>query len=607
MKFRRLHSLFLALVLTGSLTGSLSASAAGWLIQDVRVFDGERMQSPRHVLIADGKIVDADFHGTAPKDTQIINGKGRTLLPGLIDAHVHAYQQLDLPLLFGITTQIDMFTSVTLMQEMSRKMQHGENSAQADLFSAGTLATAPGGHGTEYGMTIPTLSSPQDAQAFVDARIAEGSHFIKIVMEQGRPGHPLNSLDLATVTALIQATHLRGKLAVVHISTLESARQALQAGADGLVHLFTGKAISDADLRSFVALAKQHKAFVIPTFSVLESIAGIKPADLLLDTQITRLLHKEQLASLQTGYGASARPELLLAPQATVAALMRAQVPILAGTDSGNAGTLYGASLHHEMAALVQAGLSPTAALAAATSAPAKAFHLADRGRIAKSLKADLLLVEGDPSRDIGATKNIIEIWKDGTRASAQRQQQAEKVAQAAQPKAKIARVPTDIRISLFSQDKLASPIGFGWVPSTDGFMGGKSTATLEWLAAETDSGPAVAISASVAKGFPYPWAGLAFMPGEQPMAPADLSFANVLKFKVKGDGQRYRVSMMMKDKMMPVDVAFETSDKWTEVVLPFAKFEDIDPSMITIIGFNAGPKTGEYKFQIADVRLVYE
>lgn len=603
MKQSRLHLLLLAC----GLASSLNAVAAGWLIQDVRVFDGERMQAPRHVLTDGGKIVDANFHGKLPAGAQVISGKGRTLLPGLIDAHVHAYQHLDLPLLFGVTTQIDMFTSVALMQDISKKMQRGENSAAADLFSAGTLATAPGGHGTEYGITIPTLTKPQEAQAFVDARIAEGSHFIKIVMEQGSPATPFNSLDLATVTALIQAAHLRGKLAVVHIDTLESARQALQAGADGLVHLFVGKTISQADARSFALLAKQHKAFVIPTFSVLESVAGVKPLDLLDDTQITRLLHKEQIATLKSSYSSIHKADLLTAPRASVAALQRAQVPILAGTDAGNAGTLYGASLHHEMAALVQAGLSPNAALAAATSAPAKAFRLSDRGRIAKGFKADLVLVEGDPSRDIAATKNIVEIWKDGTRVSAQRQQQAEKVAQAAQPKAKIARVPTDMRISLFGQDKLSSPIGFGWAPSTDSFMGGKSTATIEWQAAEPDGQAAVAISASIVKGFPFPWAGLAFMPGTQPMAAADLSFANVLKFKVKGDGQNYRVTMMMKDKMMPVDVAFETSDKWTEVVLPFEKFADIDPSMITLIGFNAGPKVGDYKFQIADVRLVYE
>ncbi len=73
-----------------------------------------------------------------------------------------------------------------------------------------------------------------------------------------------------------------------------------------------------------------------------------------------------------------------------------------------------GASIHRELELLVQAGLSPTAALRAATSVPARVFGLEDRGRIAPGLRADLLLVEGDPTVDILATRNIIAIWKHG-------------------------------------------------------------------------------------------------------------------------------------------------------------------------------------------------
>src|ERR671913_74664 len=62
----------------------------------------------------------------------------------------------------------------------------GKADARADMFSAGILVTAPGGHGTEYGMTIPTITSPDSAQAFVDARLAEGSDWIKIVYDDGR-------------------------------------------------------------------------------------------------------------------------------------------------------------------------------------------------------------------------------------------------------------------------------------------------------------------------------------------------------------------------------------------------------------------------------------
>ena len=81
---------------------------------------------------------------------------------------------------------------------------------------------------------------------------------------------------------------------------------------------------------------------------------------------------------------------------------------------------------------LTQAGLAPTEALAAATSVPAQAFKLPVRGRIAKGYKADLLLVEGDPAADIGATRRIIEVWKDGAPVSALRDAQRARVAQEA-------------------------------------------------------------------------------------------------------------------------------------------------------------------------------
>src|SRR5207302_10629981 len=91
-------------------------------------------------------------------------------------------------------------------------------------------------------------------------------------------------------------------------------------------------------------------------------------------------------------------------------------VPILAGTDAPNPGTEHGASMHGELALLVQAGLTPFEALEAATANPAKAFRLSDRGEIAPGKRADLLLVKGDPGADITATRNIVGIWKAGTR-----------------------------------------------------------------------------------------------------------------------------------------------------------------------------------------------
>src|SRR6202043_2721257 len=108
-------------------------------------------------------------------------------------------------------------------------------------------------HGTEYGISVPTLSSPGEAQAWVDARIAEGSDYIKIVYDDASTyGGHRPTLSKETMKAVIDAAHKRGKLAVVHIGSQQEAHEAIEAGADGLAHLFSDSAPS-ADFGNFVA------------------------------------------------------------------------------------------------------------------------------------------------------------------------------------------------------------------------------------------------------------------------------------------------------------------------------------------------------------------
>jgi imidazolonepropionase-like amidohydrolase len=587
------------LLLCAALGACQAALAASTLIKDVRVFDGQAVHEHRSVLFDKGVIVDADFRGAAPQGARVIEGAGRTLLPGLIDAHTHAFRWQELPVLFGVTTQIDMFTDLKLMKKAKEERAQGGKHAHADLFSAGTLVTAPHGHGTQFGLAIPTIKGPQEAQAFVDARIAEGSDFIKIVMESGY-GFP--SLDLATAKAVIDAAHLRGKLAVVHIGNEQDARAVLAAGADGLVHLFPGES---ADAAGLARLAASRGAFVIPTFTVLESMAGWRGDDLLADPALAGLLDKDAQAPLKARYGNKERAAMLVAPKAVAAAMARAGVPLLAGTDAGNPGTQYGVSLHRELAALVDAGLSPAQALAAATSVPAQVFKLGRRGRIENAYKADLLLVDGNPAADILATRRIVEVWKDGESAKGLRDAQRQQVAKAAQGGGKAIPVPPDGRISQFSEKHLGSPFGMGWGPSTDSFIGGKSTVALAAGPALADGQVPLAIEAKVAPGIPYAWAGVAFMPGGQPMQSVDLSAARLVRFRVRGDGKTYQMMAMSQGVQIPGAKAFVAGPDWAEVTVPFSELKGIDPAALTMLGFNAGPQPGDYRFEIADVRLL--
>jgi imidazolonepropionase-like amidohydrolase len=388
------------------------------VFQHVRIFDGVRVLPSDTVLVRGDTIAAV---GTAdelaiPLDATIVDGTGQTLLPGLIDAHTHVMSPAALrqALIFGVTTELDMFTDWRLARQLKALQTQEAGSELADLRSAGTAVTAPGGHGTQFAPSIPTISGPDEAQAFVDARLAEGSDYIKIMYEDGKAtGHALDTISPATLAAVVAAAHRRGKLVLVHISTFQSARVAIAAGADGLAHLFQDEP-PDPDFGRFVAA---HHAFVVPTLTVLKSASGTPDgATLLADPWLAPYLSPEDAhqlqVSLQSG-GPHAAADYAVA-EAALRQLRAAGVPILAGTDAFMPGTAHGASLHRELELLVQAGLTPLEALAAATSAPARAFGLDDRGRIASGLRADLLLVQGDPTQNILATRDIRGVWKRG-------------------------------------------------------------------------------------------------------------------------------------------------------------------------------------------------
>ena len=415
MKCRLRRAFLPALALLAVLAPLTAAAAPPLVIRNARVFDGVRVIGVASVLVENGRITSIAGKTAVPAGATIVDAAGMTLLPGLIDSHAHAFGgALEQAPVFGVTTILDMFTTVGFAAERRAEQRAGKADARADLFSAGTLVTAPKGHGTEYGVPIPTLASPQGAAEFVDGRLAEGSDYIKIVYDDGA-AFGLHSVTLSreTLAAVIAATHARRKLAVVHIGSLEGAREAVEAGANGLAHLFGDRAADEA----FVKLAMKRRTFVIPTLSVIESVTGVASgAGLVRDTSMAPLLTAEDVANLKRAFPKrSESPTSLARASETLRKLAAAGVHILAGTDAPNPGTAHGVSLHRELELLVAAGLSPVQALAAATSVPAESFGLQDRGRIAPGRRADLLLVKGDPTTDItGMSRSLLKSVRSG-------------------------------------------------------------------------------------------------------------------------------------------------------------------------------------------------
>ena len=404
---------------------AISAGQApdSFLIRDVRVFDGEKFLEHRNVFVSSGKISQVTSAITNPQGAPVIDGHGRTLLSGLFDVHVHISEDVDgslrQTLRLGVTTVLDMFNAGDRLKRI-KQIEAEDPPGVSSLRTAGVGATVPGGHPTQMGgPKFPTITNPAEAFAFVDARIAEGSDYIKIIYDdntQFGESQRMPTLSNETLRALVDASHKRHKLAVAHVLSEQKAREAIAAGIDGLVHMFVGN-IAGPDFGQFAA---SHHVFVAPTLTTLNMICGKAPGEFLLadphllpyiDTAFRQMLHVPADPS---------QNHFCNATDDAMRQLIAARVPILAGTDSPVPGNTYGASLHQELEFLVRAGLAPSQALASATSFPAEIFHLHDRGLIRPGFRADLVLVEGNPAHDILATRSIVDVWKRGVRVQRQ-------------------------------------------------------------------------------------------------------------------------------------------------------------------------------------------
>jgi imidazolonepropionase-like amidohydrolase len=257
-----------------------------------------------------------------------------------------------------------------------------ERRTTAPTCFGGTLATAPRGHPTQLGL------------------------------DEGFPEiGPMPTLDAPTVEALVTAAHARDLLVVTHVHSAAAARTAIDAGTDGLAHMFND-VLPDDEL---IDLAVGADVCVIATLPVMEHIGDDARPDRTIadDSELRPFLtdqDRRSLADPYTGFDSVGIDQA----QGGIRLLAAAGVAIIAGSDAPNPGTAYGASLHREVELLSESGLSATDALAAATSVPAERFGLDDRGRIAEGRRADLVLVDGDPTTDILATRAIVGVWKAG-------------------------------------------------------------------------------------------------------------------------------------------------------------------------------------------------
>ncbi|MCO7225834.1 amidohydrolase family protein [Pleionea sp. CnH1-48] len=569
---------------TTSKSGKTEASS--FRLTNIHLFDGQQWIPNTQVTVINGHIANNDSQQSLP----VVDGEHGYLIPGLIDAHTHTWgEALQQALNFGVTTELDMFTDYRFLQQHKTQRDNVDQVKQADLFSAGTLATSPKGHGTEYGIPVPTLTSPDEAEAFVQARLKEGSDYIKIVYDRTHEKSHFTSIDKATMSALITAAHKHNRLAVVHISNMNSALDAVEAGADGLVHTFADQAVSDELL---TALKKQN-TFVIPTLSVIASFANQQRGQALIDdptlsSLVTPSIKQSLLQSFSFGdHGNHTFANAL----DNTRKMHQAGILLLAGTDAPNPGTAHGISMHDEVELLVDSGLSPTEALTAATFNAANAFGLTQRGHLKPGARADMILLSADPAKDIKHTRAIKTIWKNGYVHTIEKDKEVSEVA-----------LKNNGVVSHFPDANLQPQNGLGFSATSDNMMKGNSTASINWVAEGCQDAGALAVKGTVGNQFPFPWAGVFFMLGESMQKGVNLTAQKSIEFQVKGQPGQYRLMVFTRDSQRPAEVGFEVSAQCQPIQIDFAQLDAVDWGNVTGFAWVAGKQQSDFHFTLDNI-----
>jgi imidazolonepropionase-like amidohydrolase len=380
-------------------------------ISPVTIFDGSNVAEHRSVLIDDARIVWVGAPDRAPREALSateIDGRGRTLTPGLIDAHVHlswdgtadmaaetegltdrlarekAARNLRRHLAAGVTTVRDLGAASTVICDVAR------DPGVVSVIAAGRALTAPGGHGK--GMFAVEVSGSEAMRAAVREQVAAGAGFIKLVATGGvvTPGIGVDftAYSQEEQDAAVDEAHRLGVGVAAHAHGAEGIERAVRAGVDSVEH---GSQISE-DLASEM---KRRGTFHVGT---------ILPGRVMLD-------HAHEIPD----YAAAKSREIAPAREASFRRTARLGVRHAAGTDAGTPFNVHGA-LPQELAYMVEWGMAPIETMRAATLNGAELLRVADAGAIEPGMRADLVMYEGNPCDDIAVVAEPEVVWSGGVR-----------------------------------------------------------------------------------------------------------------------------------------------------------------------------------------------
>jgi imidazolonepropionase-like amidohydrolase len=352
-----------AAVFVFACTAAGAPQKSGTLIVGSRVFDGERMLQANAVLVAGGKVVAVGSRASLARGAKkVIRFRNATVLPGFIDLHVHTESRASLRL--GVTTIRN------LGEPLVGLPPYADKRGWQRVRSAGPIVSVPGGYPKVYwgGDIQIDVTSAGDAKRVVDTVLDHGANLIKIAIETGPGAWPTLSVD--EVKAIVAAAHARGRIVTSHVSDPLEAQVALDGGVDELAHMPCGAPAPEV-MRAFAERG-------IPIVATLD-----------VDRNCPFVVENAR-SFVQAGGKLLYGTDFSLVPP---------------GVDV------------REAKLMARAGLTPAEVLAAGTAEAGKELG-EPLGTLTPGAPADMLVVRGDPRKNLSALARTLLVLAGGVRVS---------------------------------------------------------------------------------------------------------------------------------------------------------------------------------------------
>jgi imidazolonepropionase-like amidohydrolase len=431
-------------------------------IENVALFDAEnaRIVTDQTLVVKGGVVawVGGATAATLPApatDAVRIDGRGKTLLPGLVDAHVHLgiagappwqmrmanpRRNLEAMLLAGVTTVFEPGGFIDVSRALRQGVRDGSIDGP-DIYTAGPVFAARGGHpfpmvklqvpSMLVAMIAPRLAYLADDTADLPGLLARfdasGADFMKLIVDELPFGAPV--LGDAIIARAVRHAHKRGLKVFAHVGSASDAMRSARAGVDVLAHTPYDDLLSAAE----IAELKRRGVAVMSTLQIWANTVALATAHegLVLRHMAKQVFDPAVAQVLEQPRPAGWAPPDSFAPWlafitsdqkfqvANFLALYQAGVTVVVATDSPNLGMAPGDALHVELEAVVAAGVPAGEALRAASLTPARRLGLDGQlGSLAAGKRADLLLLDGDPTLDIRNLDRISAVYSRGRRVT---------------------------------------------------------------------------------------------------------------------------------------------------------------------------------------------